>query len=103
MATLINFLSAHETIATLVGYYLAIAAIGALPAPTATSTAMYQFWFKFLNTIGGNLTRAFNSTVEKSPNFQPAVNLQQQLAGQEQTAVKVPPTVEDKPTSNNKP
>jgi hypothetical protein len=33
--------------------------------------------------------------VENSPNFEPAVNLQQKMAGQEQTAVKVPPTVED--------
>ncbi len=96
MSTLFNWIGEHQTIAALVGYYIVSAAIGAMPAPTATDGRGYQFFFKFFNTLGGNLTRAFNSTVESSPNFQGGVNLQQQLAGQPATAVKVPPTVEDK-------
>jgi hypothetical protein len=90
-----SIISAHPTISVLVAYYILSAAIGAMPAPTATSSTFYQFLFKFANTIGGNLTRAFNTYVEASPNFQPAVNLQQKIAGQEETAVKVPPKVED--------
>ncbi len=96
MNTLFSWIGNHETIAALSGYYVVSAAIGAMPAPTATSSLIYQFIFKFLNTIGGNLARAFNTYVEASPNFGDAVNLQQKLAGQPATAVKVPPIVEDK-------
>jgi hypothetical protein len=97
MHSLANLISNHQTLSVLVAYYILSAAIGAMPAPTATSSTFYQFLFKFSNTIGGNITRAFNTYVESSPNFQPAVNLQQKIAGQEETAVKVPPKVEDKP------
>jgi hypothetical protein len=96
MTALFNLIEAHPTISVLIAYYLLSAAIGAMPAPTASDGRGYQFFFKFFNTIGGNLTRAFNTYVEGSPNFQPAVNLQQEMAGQQQTTVKVPPTVEDK-------
>jgi hypothetical protein len=96
MTALGNWIVEHQTLAALIGYYIVSAAIGAMPAPGATDGRGYQFLFKFFNTLGGNLTRAFNSTVESSPNFQGGVNLQQQMAGQPQTAVKVPPTVEDK-------
>lgn len=95
MQTVLSLIEAHPTISALVAYYVVSAAIGAMPAPAATDGRGYQFLFKFLNTIGGNLTRAFNTYVEGSPNFQSGVNLQQQLAGQRQTEVQVPPTVED--------
>lgn len=97
MNALIGFISSHEVIAALVAYYVVSAAVGAMPAPGATDGKGYNFWFKFLNTVGGNLTRAFNTYVEASPNFQPAVNLQQKMAGQDQTTVKVPPVVEAPP------
>lgn len=48
--------------------------IGALPAPTATSSPKYKFWFKFLNLFAANLERAKGPKVEESPNFQDAVN-----------------------------
>jgi len=67
-----SFLVAHQTISILVAYYILSAAIGALPAPTAESHMFYAWLFKFANTLGGNLTRAFASKIEASPNFIPA-------------------------------
>ena len=71
-----SFLAAHEVITTLVCYWTLSAFIGALPAPTAQSSQLYSFFFKFSNTLGGNLLRALSTTVESSPNFQAAVKLQ---------------------------
>lgn len=48
--------------------------VSSLPAPTATSTAKYQFWFKFFNTLAANFARAKSTAVENSPNFQEAIN-----------------------------
>lgn len=74
MTAIWNFIVAHDTIASLVAYYFASAFIGSLPAPRVDSTQLYLFVYKFLNTLGGNLTRAFATKVEGSPNFQAAVN-----------------------------
>ncbi len=74
MMAIWNFLVLHQTIAALVAYYTVSAFIGSLPAPTANSTQLYLFFYKFANTLGGNLTRAFATRVEGSPNFQDAVN-----------------------------
>ena len=74
MNTIISFIQAHPTSSALVGYYIAISFTGSLPAPTASSTMLYQFIFKFVNTLAGNLSRAYSSKVESSPNFQAAVN-----------------------------
>jgi len=74
MNTIISFLQAHSTIATLVAYYVAISFTGSLPAPTAQSGMFYKFIFSFVNTLAGNLTRAYSTKVEGSPNFQAAVN-----------------------------
>lgn len=63
--------------------------VSSLPAPTATSTAKYQFWFKFFNTIAGNLARANRTAVENSPNFQQAVNNVNQQQPQEKPVVVV--------------
>jgi hypothetical protein len=46
--------------------------IGALPAPTATSSTGYQFAFKFLNILAANISRASSTAVENSPNFNDA-------------------------------
>lgn len=62
----------HSEVAHFVLYIAASSAIGAMPAPTATSHMFYQWLFKFLNTFAGNLTRAFGTKVESSPNFIPA-------------------------------
>jgi len=66
------FLQAHPTSSILVSYYVLSAAIGSLPAPQADSHMFYVWFFKFSNTLGGNLTRAFGSKIEASPNFLPA-------------------------------
>jgi hypothetical protein len=53
----------------------ASAFVSSLPAPTNKSTQFYIFMFKFLNrVISGNFSRANNSSVESSPNYQDAVN-----------------------------
>jgi hypothetical protein len=69
--------------------------VGSLRSPTSESSQFYVSFFAVANGVAANLGRMF-PRVESSPNFQAAVNLQQKLAGQEATAVKVPPTVEDK-------
>jgi hypothetical protein len=74
MSQIWGFVTTHSTISSLVAYYIAISFTGSLPAPTATSSMFYQFCFKFVNTLAGNLTRAYSSKVESSPNFQAAVN-----------------------------
>lgn len=52
---------------------VASAAVGSLEAPTKDSTPKYQFWFKFLNTVIGNIQRAKSTALEQSPNFHDAV------------------------------
>jgi len=66
--------AAHPYIATLATYWALSAFIGALPSPTANSSPLYIFVFKFSNSLGGNLLRALSTKVESSPNFQDAVN-----------------------------
>ncbi|MGH8863084.1 MAG: hypothetical protein ACREVZ_00305 [Burkholderiales bacterium] len=61
MKTLWNLIQAYPTISALVGYYVLSAAIGSLPAPQPTAGLFYQWFFKFSNTLAGNLTRAFSS------------------------------------------
>lgn len=73
ITALSNFYNAHPATVALVSYYLASAFIGSLPAPTANASQFYLFLYKFLNTLGGNLSRAFASKVERSPNFQDAL------------------------------
>jgi hypothetical protein len=47
--------------------------ISSLPSPTKDSSVAYSYWFKVLNTIIGNLSRAKNTALESSPNYQDAV------------------------------
>jgi hypothetical protein len=57
----------------------------ALPAPTATSTQEYIFWFKLVNNASLNFNRAKNNArVEDSPNFVAAAEayMQQKLREQ---------------------
>jgi hypothetical protein len=61
MTSIISFVQAHPTTVTLVAYYILSAAIGSLPAPGPASSNFYQWFFKFSNTLAGNLTRAFSS------------------------------------------
>lgn len=56
------------------GQYVFGVLVSSLPAPTAMSSAKYQYSFKVLNTFAANLSRAKLTAVESSPNFQDAVN-----------------------------
>jgi hypothetical protein len=89
--TISDFLKAHQTLDTLVAYYVAISFVGSLPAPQASSSMFYQFVFKFVNTLAGNLSRAYASKVESSPNFVAAVNLQNAKTGEEKVVVPITP------------
>lgn len=65
----------HQVISTVATFWIVSAFISSLPAPTATSSGFYQFFFKFSNTLGGNLLRALSTAVENSPNFTAAAKL----------------------------
>lgn len=82
--------TAHPYISTLVSYWMLSAFIGALPSPTATSSQIYVFVFKFSNSLGGNLLRALSARVESSPNFQDAVNIQNAKTGTDKIVVEMP-------------
>ena len=75
MTQIMAFLTAHQTVAALVAYYVISAGIGALPAPVATSGDFYKWFFSFSNTLAGNLSRAFSSklgqTAAPDPNAKP--------------------------------
>lgn len=100
MTALWNFIVAHQlaisTSLTAAGTWVVnvgfTRVVSALPAPTEISTSKYQFWFKFLNNLAGNASRASSTAVESSPNFQAAINKQTDLAGVAPITV-VPPKV----------
>lgn len=71
--------------------------VSSLPAPTAQSTAKYQFWFKFFNTLAANFARAKSTAVENSPNFAAAVNAQNAKTGTETRVVEMSSPAETKP------
>jgi hypothetical protein len=91
MSQIWNFIVVHSTISSLVGYYIAISFVGSLPAPQASSSMFYQFVFKFVNTLAGNLARAYSSKVESSPNFSAAVNIQNAKTGEQKVVVPLSP------------
>lgn len=68
--------NAHPALTSVAAYYVGSAFVSSLPAPTAKSTQIYIFVFKFVNTLAANLSRAYSSRVEESPNFQAAVDKQ---------------------------
>lgn len=72
MSGLIHY---HPALIAVICYYIFSAAISSLPSPTASSSVFYVWFFKFSNTIAANLSRAFNTAVESSPNFKAAVQL----------------------------
>jgi hypothetical protein len=69
-----DIIHAHP-FALVFSWWVFSAATGSLPAPTAQSSPFYQWSFKFLNTIAANIARAYNTSIENSPNFLPAVDL----------------------------
>jgi hypothetical protein len=91
MTAIFNFLVAHQVLCTLVAGYTWSAFISALPSPQANSSMFYIFIFKFLNVLAANIARAQDSSVESSPNFAAAVNLQNAKAGEPKMVVQVEP------------
>jgi hypothetical protein len=75
---------------------VATAMISELPAPTKDSTVKYTYWFKVLNKVCGNVVRADSTAIEKSPNWEDAVNLQLKKMGVQCNPVQVNPTEEKK-------
>ena len=63
-----QFVMDHQTTATLVGYYLFAAFVGALPMPDEDSTKLYRFFFSFFNTLAANISRvsAVSTAVSKA-------------------------------------
>jgi hypothetical protein len=55
MSAVIDLISSHAVISTLVIYWLLSATIGALPSPGAQSSGAYTFFFKFFNSLAGNI------------------------------------------------
>lgn len=72
-----QFYQQHAYIATVITTWLfnmiITAMISNMAAPTKDSSSGYVYWFKVLNTIMGNITRAQKSAVENSPNWSAAV------------------------------
>ena len=93
MNTIWQFLNDHQVLCTVAAGYTWSAFISALPAPQANSSVMYQFWFKFLNVLAANISRAQSTRVEGSPNFAAAFNAQNAKAGTEKVVVEMPPAV----------
>lgn len=77
---------------------VATALVGNLPAPTATSTPEYRYWFSVANQLVGNKQRAKSTSIENSPNFAPAV---QKLLSQ--YGVALPPEALQVPGDSPKP
>ena len=74
MRELVKLYQAHEIWGTLMLTTLWTAFVGSFAAPTKTSSALYVFWFKFSNTLAGNIQRANSTSIEQSPNFLDAAN-----------------------------
>jgi hypothetical protein len=95
----IEYLLLHPWLIS-VGKYAAIwifkdvitALVSAMPAPGKDSSAKYSYWFKFLNSFTGNVLRAQSTALEKSPNWQDAVNLHLEKLG----VIELNPTEEKK-------
>ena len=96
MNTIWQFMAAHQVICTAVVTAAWVSFVAALPAPQATSSSFYQFFFKFINGLFLQFSR-MNAAVEKSPNFQGAVDTQTKLAGQPSIVVRTVPPAPPQP------
>jgi hypothetical protein len=72
-------------------YIAASVIIGGMPAPTAQSSIRYRWAFKSLNLFASNWMRVKSTSVESSPNFQAAVDIQTEQAGLPHIEVQKPP------------
>jgi hypothetical protein len=74
----ISWVIKHPALASIIGTWvfnnIVTVLVSSLPAPTQDSSAKYVYWFKVANTIIGNIARANSTALEKSPNWEAAVN-----------------------------
>lgn len=61
------------TAATWIFNNIVTAFVSSFPAPTKSSGTFYVWWFTFSNTVIGNVKRAQSTAIEKSPNWEDAV------------------------------
>jgi len=77
MKILIQLFQQHPYWASIVSTWLfnnvITAFVSSFPSPTKDSGLKYVWWFKFSNTLIGNIMRAKNTTLETSPNWVDAV------------------------------
>ena len=57
MTSLLAFIQTHQLIAGIAGMWLMSNAIGAMPTPRDNSSQFYEFFFKFLQSTGGGISR----------------------------------------------
>jgi hypothetical protein len=81
MKTIMQLYQQHPYILSVVSTWMfnnvLSAFVGAFPAPTKESGIRYVWWFKFSNTVIGNIMRAKSTAIEKSPNWKDATQTQQ--------------------------
>lgn len=73
---------------SLLSYAAFSALVDGMPAPTKNSGIAYQWTFRSLNIFAANPFRAKSTSIESSPNFQDAVNVQTDKAGLPRIEVK---------------
>jgi hypothetical protein len=77
MKLLIQLFQQHPVWASVVATWLfnnvVTAFVSSFPAPTKDSSMGYVWWFKFSNTLIGNIMRAKSTSLEGSPNWSDAV------------------------------
>jgi hypothetical protein len=75
---MIAWILRHPAFASIIGTWvfnnIITVLVSSLPAPTKDSKPSYVYWFKVANTIIGNVARANSTALEKSPNWEAAVN-----------------------------
>src|ERR1017187_7786520 len=64
-------MQAHPTYWTLGAYIVASNFISALPMPDNTSSKFYGFFFKFMNGLGANLSRAAAGKIPGTSDIMP--------------------------------
>lgn len=78
MNTLIQLFQQHPYSLSIAGTWIfnnvVTAFVSAFPAPTKDSRVAYVVWFKFSNGMIGNIKRAQSTEIEKSPNWNDALD-----------------------------
>lgn len=63
MSDLLNIIGNPHFWALVATYWVFSAAVGALQKPSDSSSPFYKWAFQFLNTLAGNISRAFASKI----------------------------------------